>query len=152
MNTRIHVSGLSYFAPMTSSVRPLSRLERWRWPKFSGMSGGHSLGLGIVHMARSEGIERVFNEQQRFEISGSCVDLWEPAEPEDPQAEQMVISDLRDTRAEQTGQATGQEKIQNAFQRMAVFGHRAAQTLLPTFWTVKHEHPYSRRRQSSSMF
>ena len=101
-------------------------------------------------MSRSEDVQRVFNEHQRFEISGSRVDLWEPAEPEDPQAERKVGYDLRDTRAEQIGQATGQEKIQHAFQRMAVFGHRAAQTLLPTFWTVKHEHP--RRQQSSSMF
>ena len=99
---------------------------------------GHSLGHGIVHMARSEDEERVFNEHQRFEISGSRVDLWEPADPEDPQAERMVTYDLRDTRAEQTGQATGHEKSQNAFQRMAMFGHRVAQTLLPTFWTVKH--------------
>ena len=45
---------------------------------------GHSLGLGIIHMARSEDVERVFNEHQRFEVSGSRVDLWEPAEPEDP--------------------------------------------------------------------
>ena len=152
MSTRIHVSGLSYFctddklrqAFIQFGTVALAQVLRDEW--------GHSLGLGIVHMARSEDVERVFNEYQRFEISGSRVDLWEPAEPEDPQAEQMVTSDLQDTRAEQTGQATGQEKIQHAFQRMAVFGHRAAQALLPTFWTVKHEHPYSRRRQSSSMF
>ncbi len=89
-------------------------------------------------MACSEGVERVFNEHHRFEISGSRVDLWEPAEPEDPQAERMVTYNLRDTRAEQTGQTTGHERSQNAFQRMAVLGHRVAQTLLPTFWTVKH--------------
>jgi len=138
MNTRIHVSGLSYFCtddklrqafiPFGTVV--LAQVLRDEW--------GHSLGLGIIHMARSEDVERVFNEHQRFEVSGSRVDLWEPAEPEDPQAERMVTYDLRDTRAEQTGQATGHEKSQNAFQRMAMFGHRVAQTLLPTFWTVKH--------------
>jgi RNA recognition motif-containing protein len=138
MSTCIHVSGLSYFCtddklrqafiPFGTVVQAQVVRDEW----------GHSLGLGIVHMARAEDVERVFNEHQRFEISGSQVDLWEPAEPEDTQAERMVTYNLRDTQAEQTGQATGQERTQNAFQRMAVFGHRVAQTLLPTFWTVKH--------------
>jgi RNA recognition motif-containing protein len=138
MSTCIHVSGLSYFCtddklrqafiPFGTVV--LAQVVRDEW--------GHSLGLGIIHMGCSEDVERVFNEHQRFEISGSRVDLWEPAEPKDPQAERKVAYDLRDTQAEQTGQATGHEKSQNAFQRMAVMGHRLAQTLLPTFWTVKH--------------
>ena len=38
-------------------------------------------------MDSSEDVERAFNEHQRFEVSGSRVDLWEPAEPEDQQAE-----------------------------------------------------------------
>jgi hypothetical protein len=42
---------------------------------------GHSLGLGIVHMACSADVARVFYDHQRFEVSGSRVDLWEPAEP-----------------------------------------------------------------------
>ena len=137
MSTRIHVSGLSYFCtddklrqafiPFGTVVQAQVVRDEW----------GHSLGLGIIHMDSSEDVERVFNEHQRFEVSGSRVDLWEPAEPEDQQAERKVAYDLRDTRTEQTGQATGPEKSQNAFQRMAVFGHRVAQTLLPTFWTVK---------------
>lgn len=122
MSTRIHVSGLSYFCTddkLRQAFIPFgTQVVRDEW--------GHSLGLGIVHMGSAEDVERVFNEPQRFEVSGSRVDLWEPAKPEDPQAEQMVTYDLRDTRTEQTGQATGQEKIQNAFQRMAVFGHRVA--------------------------
>lgn len=137
MSPRIHVSGLSYFCtddklrqafiPVGTVVQAQVVRDEW----------GHSLGLGIIHMDSSEDVERVFNEYQRFEVSGSRVDLWEPAEPEDQQAERKVAYDLRDTRTEQTGQATGSEKSQNAFQRMAVFGHRVAQTLLPTFWTVK---------------
>jgi hypothetical protein len=39
---------------------------------------GHSLGLGVVHMACSEDVECVFNEHQRFEISGLRVDFWNP--------------------------------------------------------------------------
>lgn len=53
---------------------------------------GHSLGLGIIHMGCSEEVKRIFDEHQRFEISGSRVDLWEPGEPEEPQAEWMVSS------------------------------------------------------------
>jgi hypothetical protein len=30
-----------------------------------------------VHMARSEDVERVFDVQHFFEVSGSRVDLWE---------------------------------------------------------------------------
>jgi hypothetical protein len=37
-----------------------------------------------VHMARTEDVERVFNANQRFEVLGSHVDVWEPAGPEDP--------------------------------------------------------------------
>jgi hypothetical protein len=138
MNTRIHVSGLSYFCtddklrqafiPFGTVV--LAQVVRDEW--------GHSLGLGIIHMSRSEDVERVFSEHQRFEISGSRVDLWEPAELEDPPVERIVAFGLRDMRAEQTGQVTGHEKSQKAFQRMAGIGHRLAQNLLLTFWTVKH--------------
>ena len=137
MSTRIHISGLSYFCtdeklrqafiPFGTVV--LAQVLRDDW--------GHALGLGIIHMACSEDVERVFNEHEHFEISGSRVDLWEPAESEEPQAERMVAYDLRDTRAEQRGQTTGHEKSQDAFQHMAEIGHSLAQTLLPTFWTVK---------------
>ena len=136
MSARIHVSGLSYFctddklrqAFIPFGIVVLAQVLRDEW--------GHSLGLGIVHMARSEDVELVFNEHLRFEVSGSRVDLWEPEE-EEPQAEQMLAYDLQDTRAEQMDQAAGHEKSQDAFHRMAVLGHRVAQTLLPTFWTVK---------------
>jgi RNA recognition motif-containing protein len=137
MNTRIHVSGLSYFCandklrqafvPFGTVVQAQVLRDEW----------GHSLGLGIVHMACSEDVERVFNEAQCLEISGSRVDLWEPADPGDAQAERRVAYDLRDTRAEQRGQAKGHEESQKAFQCMAELGHRLAKTLLPTFWTVK---------------
>ena len=137
MGTRIHVSGLSYFCTDDKLRQAFTPFGTVVLAQVVMDECGHSLGTGVVHMTRSEDVERVFNEHQHFEISGSRVDLWEPAEPEDPQAERVVPYDLRDTRTEQTGQATGLEKSQNVFQRMAVFGHRVAQTLLPTFWTVK---------------
>ncbi len=137
MSTRIHISGLSYFCTddkLRQAFTPfgtvvLAQVLRDDW--------GHALGLGIIHMACSEDVERVFNEHQRFEISGSRVDLWEPAESEEPQAERIVAYDLQDTRAEQRAQGTRHEKGQDTFQHMAVIGHRLAQTLLPTFWTIK---------------
>lgn len=138
MNTRIHVSGLSYFCTDDKLRQAFIPFGTVVLAQVVRDERGHSLGLGIIHMGRSEDVERVFNEHQRFEISGSRVDLWEPAEPEDPRAERKVVYDLRDTRAEQTGQAKGHEESQKAFQHMAVLGHRLAKTLLSTFWTVKH--------------
>ncbi|HSL01988.1 MAG TPA: RNA-binding protein [Nitrospiraceae bacterium] len=94
MSRRIHVSGLSYFCtddklrqafiPFGTVVQAQILRDEW----------GHSLGLGIIHMARSEDVERVFDEHHRFEVSGSRVDLWELAEQEDPQAERMMAYDL----------------------------------------------------------
>ena len=82
MSTHIHVSGLSYFCtdqklrlafvPFGTVV--LAQVLRDEY--------GHSLGVGVVHMARSEEVTRVFNADQRFEVSGSRVYLWEPADPE----------------------------------------------------------------------
>ena len=110
MGTHIHLSGLSYsctderlrqaFIPFGTVV--LARVLRDEW--------GHSLGLGVVHMARPEEVERVFNEHQRFEISGSRVDLWEPAEPEDLQGRRLVVYDLRNRRAPQKNQDRSHQK------------------------------------------
>jgi RNA recognition motif-containing protein len=68
MSTRIHISGLSYFCsddklrqafiPFGTVVQAQVVRDDW----------GHSLGLGIIHMACSEDVKRVFNEHQRFEI------------------------------------------------------------------------------------
>jgi hypothetical protein len=138
MSTHIHVSGLSYFCtddtlrqafiPFGTVV--LAHVLRDEW--------GHSLGLGIIHMARSEDVERVFNEHQRFEVAGSRVDLWEPAEPEHPQGRRTVVYDLRGTPTAQAGQDRGHEKSRKAFQRLAVLGPRLVQTPASSSQTVKH--------------
>ena len=138
MNTHIHVSGLSYFctddtlrqAFIPFGTVALARVLRDEW--------GHSLGLGIVHMACSEDVERVFNEHQRFEVSGSRVDLWEPAEPEDTQAERNVVYDLRDRSKAQTGQDTGHEKSDKALRPLAMFWRRLVQPLVHSSRTAKH--------------
>jgi hypothetical protein len=98
---------------------------------------GHSLGLGVVHMARTEDIERVFNANQRFEVLGSHVDLWEPTGPEDPQAERMVAYNLWETRAVETGQDRGHEKSQTALKPLAMPKRRLAQPPVPSSRTAK---------------
>ena len=138
MSTHIHVSGLSYFCtddmlrqafiPFGTVV--LAQVLRDEW--------GHSLGLGIIHMARSEDVEQVFNEHKRLEVAGSRVDLWEPAEQEYPQGRRTVANDLRGTQTAQIGQERGQEKSRKVFQRSAMPGRRLVQTLASYSRTVKH--------------
>ena len=84
MGTRIHVSGLSYFCTDAKLRQAFTPFGVVVVAQVLRDECGHALGTGIVHMARSEDVERVFNEHQRFEVSGSRVDLWEPAEPDDP--------------------------------------------------------------------
>src|SRR5580765_4226828 len=96
MSTKIHVGGLSYFCTDDMLRQAFIPFGTVVLAQVLRDECGHSLGLGVVHMARSEDVERVFNQHQRFEVSGSRVDLWEPAEPEDTQAERIVVYDLRD--------------------------------------------------------
>lgn len=138
MGTRIHVSGLSYFCTDEKLRQAFTPFGTVVLAQVLRDTCGHSLGLGIVHMACSEDVERVFNEQQHFEISDSRVDLWEPAEPEEPQAERIVVYDLRDTSAAQTGPDMGHEKSQKALRPLAVFWRRFVQPLAPSFRIVKH--------------
>jgi RNA recognition motif-containing protein len=120
MSTKIHVGGLSYFCTddmLRQAFIPFGTVVR---AQVLRDECGHSLGLGVVHMACSEDVERVFNEHQRFEVSGSRVDLWEPAEPEDSPRERVMAFTLRETPAAQTGQDTGQEKNQKALNPLTV--------------------------------
>jgi RNA recognition motif-containing protein len=120
MSTKIHVGGLSYFCTddmLRQAFIPFGTVVR---AQVLRDECGHSLGLGVVHMACSEDVERVFNEHQRFEVSGSRVDLWEPAEPEDSPGERVMAFTLRETPAAQTGQDTGQEKNQKVLNPLTV--------------------------------
>jgi RNA recognition motif-containing protein len=129
MGTRIHISGLTYFCtddelrqafiPFGTVVRAHVLRDEW----------GHSLGFGVVHMARSEDVEQVFNRHQRFEVLGSRVDIWEPAETEDRQGQRIVASDVRDARAVQTDQDRGHEKSHKALHPYAVLMRRLIRTL-----------------------
>ena len=137
MRTKIHVSGLSYFctdATLRQAFIPFGTVVRAHVLRDEQ---GHALGLGIVHMACSEDVDRVFNDHQRFEVSGSRVDLWEPAEPEGPQAERMVAYNLREMRAGQAGQDTGHEKSQKALPPLAALMRRLIQPLVSSSRTAK---------------
>ena len=137
MGTRIHVSGLSYFCTDDTLRQAFTPFGAVVLAQVVRDECGHSLGTGVVHMARSEDVERVFNEHQRFEVSGSRVDLWEPAEPEDAQRDRTVAYDLRDARAAQTGQDWGYEKNRMALKPLAVLWRRLVQPLVRSFQTAK---------------
>jgi hypothetical protein len=136
MNTHIHVSGLSYFCTddkLRETFTPfgtvvLAQIVRDEW--------GDSLGLGIVHMSCPEDVERVFNVHQYFEVAGSRVDLWEPTETDDPQAER-VVNHSRETRAVQTGQDAGYEESHKALRPLAVFLRRLVQPLVSSAGSAK---------------
>jgi RNA recognition motif-containing protein len=137
MNTHIHVSGLSYFCTddkLRETFTPfgtvvLAQIVRDEW--------GHSLGLGIVHMSCPEDVERVFDVHQYFEVAGSRVDLWEPTEADDPQAERVVVNHSRETRAVQTDQDAGYEESQKALRPLAVFLRRLVQPLVSSAGSAK---------------
>jgi RNA recognition motif-containing protein len=139
MGTHIHVSGLSYFCtddrlrqafiPFGTVV--LARVLKDEW--------GNSLGLGIIHMARSEDVERVFNEHQRLEVSGSRVDLWEPAELEDLQGRRIVANDLRERKSGQRDQDKRHKKSQTSLKPLAVPKARLLiEPSVPSSRTAKH--------------
>jgi hypothetical protein len=138
MNTHIHVSGLSYFCTDEKLRQAFTPFGTVVLAQVLRDECGHSLGLGLVHMASSQDVERVFSAHQLFEVSGSRVDLWEPAELKDLQGEQRAFYFRRGTRAAQAGHDTGHEKSQKAFQRLAVLRHRLFQSMVPSSWTVKH--------------
>ena len=120
MNTHIQVSGLSYFCTDDTLRQAFTPFGTVVLAQVLRDECGHSLGLGVVHMACSEDVERVFNEHQRFEVSGSRVDLWEPAEPEDSPGERVVPLTQRERPAAQTGWDAGQEKNQKALNPFTV--------------------------------
>ena len=120
MSTKIHVGGLSYFCTDDTLRQAFIPFGTVVLAQVLRDECGHSLGLGIVHMARSEDLERVFNVHQRFEVAGSRVDLWEPAEPEGSPGERVMAFTLRETPAAQTGQDTGHKKNQKALNPLTV--------------------------------
>jgi RNA recognition motif-containing protein len=138
MRTKIHVSGLSYFCTDDTLRQAFIPFGTVVLAQILRDEHGHSLGLGIVHMACSEDVDRVFNDHQRFDVAGSRVDLWEPAEPEDSPGERVMSFTLRDTPAAQTGQDTDQEKNQKALNPIVVRRLGRIRNQRPSPETVKH--------------
>jgi len=138
MSTKIHVGGLSYFCTDDTLRQAFIPFGTVVHAQVLRDECGHSLGLGVVHMASSEDVERVFNEHQRFEVSGSRVDLWEPAEPEDSPGERVMAFTPRETPAAQTGQDTGHEKNQKALNPLTVRRSGLIRNQGASSKTVKH--------------
>lgn len=80
MTTNIHISGLSFFGTDEELRQTFTPFGTVVFAQVLRDAFGHSLGLGIVHMSRSEEVENIFNAQQHFEISGMHVDIWEPSD------------------------------------------------------------------------
>ena len=133
MSTHIHVSGLSYFCTDDTLRQAFIPFGTVVLAQVLRDECGHSLGLGVVHMARSADVTRVFDAQQRFEVAGSRVDLWEPAEPEDPHA-----YNLREMSAARTGQDMGHKKSQKPRKPLTVRRPGLIQNQAPSSKTVKH--------------
>ncbi len=137
MSTHIHVSGLSYFCTDDMLRQAFIPFGTVVLAQVLRDECGHSLGLGVVHMACSEDVERVFNEHQRFEVSGSRVDLWEPDEPKDSQGERIMAFTLRDTPAAQKEHNPGHEKSEKALKPLTVRRPGLIRSQGPSFRTAK---------------
>lgn len=138
MSSHIHVSGLSYFCTDDSLRQAFTPFGTVVLAQVLRDECGHSLGLGVVHMGCSEDVERIFNAHQRFEVAGSRVDLWEPAEPAEPQRERRVAYDLRNTRAAQRGQDRGQETSRKTIHPVAALMRRLIMTLVSSSRLIEH--------------
>ena len=78
MTTRIHINGLPFSCTDAELRQTFSPFGTVVLAQVLRDPSGHPLGVGVVHMARPEEVENVFNAQQRFEVAGVCVNIWEP--------------------------------------------------------------------------
>jgi RNA recognition motif-containing protein len=121
MNTHIHVSGLSFFCTddeLREAFIPFGTVVLARVLRDDD---GHSLGVGIVHMAGAEDVDRVFDAHQRFEVAGSPVNLWEPADGPGSSAERIMACGLGETGTAQIGPDVAHGKLHKAVQFMAEY-------------------------------
>lgn len=121
MNTHIHVSGLSFFCTddeLRQSFIPFGTVVL---AQVLRDDNGHSLGVGIVHMASAEDVDRVFDAHQRFEVAGSRVNLWEPADPPESPGERIGVYGLGATGTAQMGPDVVHGKLHKAVQFLAEY-------------------------------
>ena len=138
MRTKTHVSGLSYFCTDDKLRQAFIPFGTVVLAQVLRDEHGHCLGVGIVHMACPEDVDRVFSDHQRVEVSGSRVDLWEPAEPEAYPSEPFMVFMLRETPTAQTDQDTEQEKNQKALNPLPVRRLGRIRKQRPSLEIVKH--------------
>ena len=138
MRTKIHVSGLSYFCTDDTLRQAFIPFGTVVLAQVLRDEHGHALGVGIVHMACSEDVDRVFSDHQRVQVSGFRVDLWEPEEPEASRDEPVMAFTLRETPTSQTGQDTEHEKNQQALKPVPVRRLGRIRNQRPSSTSVKH--------------
>ncbi|MDO9116364.1 MAG: RNA-binding protein [Nitrospira sp.] len=121
MNTHIHVSGLSFFCTDAELREVFIPFGTVVLAQVLRDDNGHSLGVGIVHMASAEDVDRVFDAHQRFEVAGSRVNLWEPADGPESSAERIGTYGLRATGTAPMGQGVAHGKLHKAVQFLAEY-------------------------------
>jgi RNA recognition motif. (a.k.a. RRM, RBD, or RNP domain) len=121
MNTHIHVSGLSFFCTDDELGEAFIPFGTVVLAQVLRDDDGHSLGVGIVHMASVEDVDRVFDAHQRFEVAGSPVNLWEPADGPESSAGRIGVYGLRETRPARMGQDVAHGKLHKAVQFLAEY-------------------------------
>ncbi len=78
MTTRIHINGLPALCTDAHLRRTFIPFGTVVLAQVLRDPFGNSIGLGVVHMSSPEEVEKIFSAQQKFEIAGAPVDIWEP--------------------------------------------------------------------------
>jgi len=78
MTTRIHINGLPFSCTDAELRQTFSPFGTVVLAQVLRDPSGHPLGVGVVHMARPEEVENVFNAKQDFQVAGTRVNIWEP--------------------------------------------------------------------------
>ena len=76
MASRINISGLPFSGTTTQLRRIFVPFGTVVWAQVLTDAYGHP--LGVVQMSCPEDVEHIFSAQQRFEINGKHLDIWEP--------------------------------------------------------------------------
>jgi RNA recognition motif-containing protein len=81
MASRINISGLPFSFTNAQLRRIFVPFGTVELAQVLRDAYGHSRGLGVVQMSCPEEVEHIFSAQQRFEVKGKHLDIWEPPDP-----------------------------------------------------------------------
>jgi len=81
MASRVNISGLPFSCTNTQLRRIFVPFGTVVWAQVLTDAYGHSRGLGVVQMSCPEEVEHIFSAQQRFEVNGKHLAIWEPPDP-----------------------------------------------------------------------